>query len=278
MMRVLVTGAGGFIGSHMVDACVRRGWDVIGLDQKWLKDWTPSEEEPGSVYCNDVSLMIQPDFDLCFHLAAEARIQPSFDSPMLCVLSNIVGTARVLEKARQCGGRVIYAGSSTADSDPRINVYAMSKLTGEELCRTWSMTFGVKTAVARFYNVYGPRQIEDGMYATVVGIFEKQKREGRPLTITGDGRQRRDFTHVADIVSGLLAIAEHGGDDGQVYSLGSGTNYSILEVAEMFGVPVEFLPKRPGEVETTLVDTTDAMMLGWRPTKRLEDYVREVIF
>lgn len=171
---------------------------------------------------------------------------------------------------------MVYAGSSTADDDTQSNVYAASKHAGEELCRTWHKSFGLRVAVARFYNVYGPRQIEDGRYATVVGIFERQTRQGLPLTVTGDGLQRRDFTHVDDIVSGLLAVAESGVPDGRPYSLGSGTNHSIIEIAEMFGGHVEFLPKRPGEAAVTLADLSAASHLGWSPKKRIEDYIAEV--
>lgn len=278
-MRVLITGAGGFIGSHLADACVRRGWSVVGLDCKTWNEWTPASSKFARLV-GDVSdaedVRLLPEFDLCFHLAAEARIQPSFSLPMLTVRSNIMGTARILGRAAVSKARVVYAGSSTADSDHCLNVYAASKHAGEELCRTWSKSFGLSTAVARFYNVYGPRQVEEGRYATVIGIFERQRRMGLPLTVTGTGLQRRDFTHVEDIVEGLIEIAERGGSSGEVYPLGSGVNHSILEVAEMFGGKIKFLPKRPGEAEQTLADLEEASKLGWWPRKKLRDYIEGV--
>jgi UDP-glucose 4-epimerase len=175
---------------------------------------------------------------------------------------------------------MVYAGSSTADDDVAKNVYATTKVQGEELCRAWSLCFGVKVDMARFYNVYGARQIEDGQYATVIGIFERQFRGGEKLTVTGDGSQRRDFTAVEDIVDGLVAIADRGRGDASVYGLGTGRNYSILEVARMF-VPddrIRFIPRPPGESEVTLAGAarTDSM-LGWLSNRWLEDYVARVV-
>lgn len=285
-MKVLITGAGGFIGSHMVERCIRDGHEVVAVDKKFLAEWTfPDYDTVGvrrfpSFDVSSPDSIHLPTCDVCFHLAAEARIQPSFSSPMLTVLSNTLGTARMLEWARKSGAKMVYAGSSTADSDFRLNVYAASKHAGEDMCRTWARCFGIRASVARFYNVYGPRQIEEGRYATVIGIFEKQLREGKKLTVTGTGEQRRDFTHVDDIVSGLIAVSESGVQDGRPYSLGSGRNYSIMEVAKMHTdeTNIEFLPERPGEAWQTLADVTVTREhTGWSPSKRLEDYVRKVV-
>jgi len=287
--RILVTGAGGFIGSHVVDWAVGEGHYVIGVDKKRREEWSRGSCSNVEFYfdvllkdaCGNSLFSIivgEEKFDICFHLAAESRIQPSFEDPMLYVRSNVLGTAAVLEECRKQGARMVYAGSSTADDSVAKNVYATTKYQGEELCRAWAESFGVKVSIARFYNVYGPRQVEEGKYATVVGIFEKQKREGKKLTVTGNGSQRRDFTHVDDIVSGLVAIAERG-DSSMHYSLGTGVNHSILEVARMFveDKDIEFIPRPPGESSETMARIFRTHALGWNSKYKLEDYVKLVV-
>jgi UDP-glucose 4-epimerase len=299
-MNILITGAGGFIGSHLVEKYREEGHFVVGIDRKDPYCWSRGKAVCDLEFYLDVRSIFElperctflenpqnlgggtgnfsPHFDLCFHLAADARIQPSFATPVEYVANNVMGTVEVLNFCKQRGTRLIYAGSSTADDDVSKNVYATTKFTGEMLCKTWSRCFGLSTAVARFYNVYGSRQVEEGRDATVIGIWEKQLREGKKITITGDGHKRRDFTAVEDIVDGLFAIAERGGDHGQVYGLGTGKNYGILEAAKMF-VPmdrIEFIQDRPGESEETLADVAyTAKTIGWKAIRSLEDYAKE---
>jgi len=286
-VNILITGAGGFIGSHLVDRCCRDGHYVVGVDRKQLGDWSRGSSRYDVERCMDARDIHRlshgsqsfDQFDLCFHLAADARIQPSFHSPVEYCSNNIMSTVHVLDFCRQLSVRMVYAGSSTADDDVTKNVYAASKFTGETLCRTWSRCFGLSTAIARFYNVYGARQIEEGVWATVVGIFERQWRSGEKLTVTGDGHQRRDFTHVDDIVEGLLAVSERGGASGEVHGLGTGANHSVLDVARMFvdDDRIEFVPSRPGESEVTLADVARTEReIGFRAIRRLPEYVEEV--
>ena len=279
-MRVLITGAGGFIGSHMVDRCKRDGHHVTALDIKHIDDWIIGDHEPDEIYdeADVVDVLYHVgEFDLCYHLAAESRIQPSFDIPVECVRSNVLGTAAVLDCARKYKARVVYAGSSTADDDVTKNVYAMVKYQGERLCKTWINCFGVSVGIARFYNVYGPRHIKEGVYATVVGIFERQWLNGEKLTVTGNGRHRRDFTHVDDIVEGLVAIGNI--KDNDIYALGTGTNHCILDVARMFVADedrIEFIPRPRGESEVTIANIFDtSKKLGWLAKHSLGDYVNE---
>lgn len=283
-MRILITGAGGFIGSYVVDYCRRQDHFVIGIDRKLNDDWIRGNLGSNLEICEDVAFIDQQyhlDFDLCYHLAAESRIQPSFHEPLEHVYTNMLGTAKVLEVTRKTGGRLIYAGSSTADDSVSKNVYATTKVAGEMLCQAWSKCFGLSTAVARFYNVYGPRQVETGKYSTVIGIWENQLREGLKLTVTGDGSQRRDFTHVNDIVSGLVAIGEKGREDGHVYGLGTGINHSIIELAKRFvegdAKRIQFVPRPPGESEVTLAEIeATSTELGWQPTHNIEEYIDSV--
>jgi UDP-glucose 4-epimerase len=282
-MNILITGAGGFIGSHLVERCRVLGHYVVGIDRRedWLRGDFICDEELWDDVRNlgdlEKQTILQVPFDLCFHLAADARIQPSFDDPVGYVANNVMSTVAVLAFCRKHDIRMIYAGSSTADDDVAKNVYATTKMQGEMLCSAWSRCFGLSTAIARFYNVYGVRQVEEGRDATVIGIWERQCREGKKLTVTGDGRQRRDFTAVEDIVEGLLAIAKRGGVRGQIYALGTGKNYGLLEAARMF-VPnerIEFLPKRPGESAVTRADVEKTEKdIDWKARRSLADYVK----
>jgi UDP-glucose 4-epimerase len=296
-MRAIVSGAGGFIGSHLVDRLVADGHFVVGVDEKLGTDWLRGRNSATfelslldvSGPCAELKAWLNEwsdeRFDVCFHLAAESRIQPSFNRPLEYVQDNIVGTARMLELCRKYKiPQLVYAGSSTADDDVAKNVYATTKIAGEQLCRAWNVGFGLKTAIARFYNVYGPRQIEDGQYATVIGIFERQWRNGEKLTVTGDGSQRRDFTHVADIVDGLISIARkqaiiNSQDYTPTYSLGSGINWSILQVAKMFvdDDRIAFIPRPRGEAAVTLANINHtSRALNWRASRSLLDYIHDV--
>ena len=231
----------------------------------------------------DISMIMDRDFDVIFHLAALARIQPSFSHPSETFKSNVVGTEAVLEFARTIGAKVIYAGSSSRWHDPRKSPYAMSKYLGEELCKMYHQSFGCKIQIARFYNVYGPGEITDGDYSTVIGIWRRQIRYRDPLTIVGDGEQRRDFTHVYDIVDGLVRImnTEHYHDD--AWELGTGVNYSINELYDMFAERFGSLcgrsntPDLPGNYRITFREHDDALeKLGWKPVDRLRTYISEL--
>jgi len=284
-MRALVTGGGGFIGSHLVEKLHKEGHWVIGIDRKLLCDWSIGErvcDECFPIDILDQGKIFDLDlrFDVCFHLAADARIQPSFQNPVGYVQDNVLGTARMLELSRKAGAySFVYAGSSTADDDVSKNVYATTKIAGEQLCRAWHRCFGLQTSVARFYNVYGERQVEEGQYATVIGIWEKQFREGKPLTVTGTGTQRRDFTAVEDIVDGLysIAITDHSLKC-PTFNLGTGTNDCLLGLAQLFGSPIEFLPRPPGEAEQTLADIEySRMVLDWKPRRSIHEYIVNLV-
>ena len=291
-MEYLVTGGAGFVGSHLVDTLLDKGHRVTVLDNLStgnLKNLRRSEIE---FLCHDIrnsdflfgNLSKRLRFDGIFHLAAMARIQPSFDDPCSTLDINSQGTANILELARKSGARLVYAGSSTFYFDVLANPYAYAKWIGEQHCQMYRATYGMPVGAARFFNVYGPRQIEEGPYCTVVGVFEKQLREGKVLTVTGDGKQRRDFTHVQDIVNGLIAIDEtylqgrKQEEDMEIFALGTGRNHSINELADMFQSQVEYIPKRPGEASSTLAEIERTKeVLGWRPIHKLEDYVKNVV-
>ena len=281
MTKILVTGGLGFIGSHLVDSLARDGNNKITV-----MDNLCSDSSSASYMRDDVEYWIDDirnvqegsykgrEFDLIYHLAALARIQPSFTTPLDYLSTDIMGTSHILEFARDCGARVVYAGSSSAFAGPMLNPYAFAKYTGEQTCEMYNRVFGTSTVIARFFNVYGTRHPTTGEYATIVGIFEEQTLAGLPLTITSDGEQRRDFTHISDIVSGLKALGDKTWA-GEVFQLGTGRNYSINELADMFGGDKTYIPKRPGEAQITLSDSTKMKeATGWKPVIKLEDYVK----
>jgi UDP-glucose 4-epimerase len=215
------------------------------------------------------------DIDVVFHLAALARIQPSFDRPSETLDVNTKGTSLVCEYARKNNVKVVYAGSSSFYGGVYLNPYAFSKWQGEEICKLYSEVYGVSTTIARFFNVYGPRHLRSGPYATVIGIFEKQMLFDQPLTITGTGEQRRDFTNVKDICSALIAMSKDTWK-GEIFNLGTGTNHSINELAAMYKEDVEHIDARPGEAWITLADISKTQkLLGWSPNVKLQNYISD---
>jgi len=279
---ILVTGGAGFIGTNLIKRLLKDGHNVVSIDN--YSTGNEENEQEGCVYHNvDIRDAVDFDFfmenpDVIYHLAALPRIQPSFEFPALTMEIGMLGTMNILEWARNKECKVIYAGSSSVHSGHYENPYTFSKVMGDELCMFYKQTFGVDTKICRFYNVYGPHQLTEGEYCTVIGVFENQYKEGVELTITGDGFQRRDFTHVDDIVEGLILTFESENFELDYVELGRGKNYSINELAGMFGCGFTYIPKRPGEAEVTLCDISLAKRdIGYEPKVNLEDYVKEVI-
>jgi len=283
--KILVTGGLGFVGSHLVDYLVKEGHEVTVMDNLCSESSSRSYMRPDANYWIDDVRNINSykyeknSFDIVYHLAALARIQPSFKDPLTYLSIDVMGTSNVLEYARRRDSRFVYAGSSSAYAGPMLNPYAFAKYTGEQVCEMYNSVYGMNISIARFFNVYGSRQPTSGAYATVVGVFEGQTKNNSSLTVTGNGEQRRDFTHVSDIVSGfnLLGLGERK-HNCEIYQLGTGKNYSINELASFFGGNIEYVPIRPGEAWTTLADPSEMNKdTGWKATIKIEDYIKDLL-
>jgi UDP-glucose 4-epimerase len=295
-MKSIVTGGAGFIGSHIVDKLCELGHDVIVIDNEsatshenfWYNSSAKYYKNDISDYCGIRHLFEGVDY--VFHLAAESRIQPAIQNPLLCFNTNAYGTGVVLQCAREAKvKRVIYSSTSSAyglkntlpltETMPNdcLNPYSVAKTAGEEMCKMYSKLFGLETVIFRYFNVYGPREPLKGTYAPVVGLFLRQAKAGEPLTIVGDGLQRRDFTHVSDVVdANILAMGEYKNISGETFNIGTGKNYSILELAKMISGTIKFIPPRPAESRETLANNDKAKnMLGWNPVKDIKQYIME---
>ena len=280
-MKILVTGGAGFIGTNLIKKLLQEGHTVQSLDNydSGLKE---NEIEGCQYFNSDVrSIFSMENYDLIYHLAALSRIQPSFNNPQNTFDINTAGTQEVCDFARQTKTKVIYSGSSSRWHNPHISPYACYKHVGEEICKMYRTSFNTDIEIVRFYNVYGPHEIVDGDWAAVIGVWRRQVRDGQPLTIVGDGEQRRDFTHVDDIVDGLYKIGTSNEKHEDAWELGTGKNYSINEVADMlvekFGCKKQYIPNQKGNYRETLRENNDAIeRLGWKPSDKLRQYIQSL--
>ena len=279
-MKVMVTGGAGFIGTNLIERLIKEGHTVVSLDNY---DSGLEENHIDSVkYINadieTIEYIKGDDFDLCFHLAALSRIQPSFENPTDTFRVNVRGTEAVMEWARHNNVKVVYAGSSSKWHDPTISPYAMYKYLGEEVCKLYRKTFDVDVEICRFYNVYGPKEIVDGDWAAVIGIWRNQVNNNEKITIVGDGEQRRDFTHVVDICDALYKVGVGNEKHSDAWELGTGINYSVNEVYGMFqqkfGSDCTYIPDQKGNYRQTLRENSDMLeRLNWKPEDRLKEYI-----
>ncbi len=285
MKKALVTGGAGFIGSNLIKRLLNNGFTVVSLDD--YSTGIKSNEFEGAQYLNkdieDIMTITDTDFDVCFHLAAQSRVQPSFDNPQESVRVNVSGTTKVMEWALINNVKVIYAGSSSKHHDPSDSPYAMTKFLGEEICKLYKKSFNVNVEIARFYNVYGPLEPLDEKFGNVIGIWQVKIKKNLPLPIVGDGYQKRDFTHVDDIVDGLLKISKTEISHNDAWEIGTGVNYSINQLYSMFNekfkVDAENIPDQRGNYRETLRVNDDLIdLLGWEPKDRLKEYISNLKF
>ena len=298
-MHCIVTGASGFIGSHLVDALLADGHDVLGVDDLStgrLKNLDAARQSPAFRFLEknirDLSKTDLPfvDCDWFFHLAGRADLVPSIVNPEDYFQVNVEGTFRALQLARELGvKRFLYAASSTCYGIPDTyptpesapcnpeHPYALTKLMGEEMVLHWQKVYQLPALSLRLFNVYGPRSRTTGAYGAVFGVFLKQKLAGVPFTVVGDGTQTRDFTFVSDVASAFLAAAKSDAQ-GVIFNVGSGHTYAVNRLIELLGGEKEFIPRRPGEPDCTFADTQKiTSRIGWTPSIPLEEGVARMM-
>lgn len=296
MAKCLVTGGAGFIGSNLVDALIEKGHEVLIIDN--LSTGKKENLNPKAKFFKEDLRNFEklpPIFngiDFVFHEAALPRIPLSIQKPKESNDINIGGTLNALIASKDAGiKKFIYAASSSAYGDQKqlplredmpclpLNPYGLQKYVGELYCKIFSHIYGLETVSLRYFNVYGPRQPREGAYTPLIGIFLTQKKEGRPMTITGDGEQTRDFTHVYDVVkANILAMESKDAGRGESINIGGGKNYSINEIAKMIGGEITHIPLPSGEMRDTLADIAKAKeLLGWEPEITLEEGIGKLL-
>jgi len=285
-MNILVTGGAGFVGTNLIERLIEEGHTVTSVD-----DYSTGHRENHIQGCKYVEMSVVDfdsyhhlefaEFDLIYHLAGLSRIQPSFKNPSYTFNVNTGGTQKILEFARKTNTKVVYAGSSSKHHDPYQSPYASCKYLGEEVCKMYKRTYNMDVEICRFYNVYGPYEVLEGDWAAVIGIWRRQIEDDQPLTIVGDGEQKRDFTHVVDIVDGLIKVGFGNHKHEDAWELGCGKNYSINQVSDWFikygGGSKKYIEDQNGNYRETLRENDEALWeLDWLPEDRLEQYIKEL--
>jgi len=292
----IVTGGAGFIGSHIVEKLKRLDHMVVVIDNEysdndnfhWRKDTLNV-----NIDITDYKALKKAftGADYIFHCAAEARIGPAIENPVNALNINTIGTCNVLQCAREVGAKkVLYSSTSSGyglneapnietQPDDCLNPYSVSKIAGEKLCKMYTDLYGLNTIIFRYFNVFGERAPRKGQYAPVTGIFLRQKAAGEPLTIVGDGEQRRDYIYVKDVANANIMAAISNPDDyayGQVYNVGSGKNYSVNEIASFISDDTINIPPRIGEARNSLANIDKIKKtFAWKPEVDVETWIKD---
>lgn len=281
---ILVTGGAGFVGAGLCKRLAADGLRVISLDNYFTgsRDSHVAGVDYREGHTKDVGQHVPERVDIIFHLGEYARVEQSLKEPALVWDLNVHGTFGILEywRTRNMAGhltKLVYAGSSTKFGDGGLariaTPYAWTKAANTELVKNYAQWYALPFAITYFYNVYGPGE-RAGAYGTVIEIFRQKYLAGQPLTVVSPGTQKRNFTHIDDIVEGLVMVGEKG--KGEEFGLGDEREYSILEIAQMFGSDIEMLPERPGNRMESAIDTTKSKALGWGIRHSVAEYIRGI--
>jgi UDP-glucose 4-epimerase len=278
MKKILVTGGAGFIGSHLCKRLsLNKNNEVYSLDNYFTgsKDNHIDNVTYIDGSTSDISTLIDFIPNMVYHLGEYSRVEQSFDDIEKVWKYNKDGIFAVLEFVRKAGCKILYAGSSTKFGDGGLgrsaSPYAWTKATNTELVQNYGVWFNVPYAITYFYNVYGDREIQTGKYATLIALFKEKMKNNKPLTIVSPGTQKRNFTHIDDIINGLILVGENGYGDN--FGIGSSEAFTINEIGEMFGGEIEMLDERKGNRMTADVISDKTKALGWKPTKSIKDYI-----
>jgi UDP-glucose 4-epimerase len=270
------------VGYALSQKLIEKGYDVDVIDNLSIGGEAKNPKVIGAHFLGgDVRAMDNikdKSYTHIFHLAALSRIQPSFEKPQQTFSVNVDGTKQVVEYAHRNKSKLIYAGSSSRHHNPILSPYAMSKHMGEEWIKMYKGVYDLNAEIVRFYNVYGPGELVDSSMAAVIGIWRAAIAKAEPILIHGDGEQRRDFTHIDDIVDGLIRVAESDKKHEDAWELGTGCNYSLNEVADMFEYSNrKYVDDVKGNYRETIRINNDAIeRLGWQPTDKLKSYINEI--
>ena len=280
-MKILVTGGAGFVGSNLCETLAKDPEnEVYSLDNYFTGSRDNHVEGVTYIEGSTEHIFELIDFvpDLVYHLGEYSGVEQSFDDIDKVLLFNKIGTLKVLEFCRKHRCKLVYAGSSTKFGDGGIgkdqSPYAWSKSSNTELVKNYGNWYGLEYAIVYFYNVYGKREICTGKYATLIALFTEKMKKREPLTVVSPGTQQRNFTHIDDIVSGLLIVGEKGNGDG--YGIGSPETYTVLEIAKLFGGEIKMLPERKGNRMTAEVITQKTESLGWKAKKHIKEFIEEL--
>ena len=279
--KILVTGGAGFVGSHLCERLAQdENNDVYSLDNYFTGSKENHVDNVTYIEGSTANIAKLIDFSpsMVYHLGEYSRVEQSFDDIEKVWEYNKDGIFAVLEFVRKHGCKILYAGSSTKFGDGGLgrnaSPYAWTKATNTELVQNYGAWFNVPYAITYFYNVYGQREIQTGKYATLIALFKEKMKNREPLTIVSPGTQKRNFTHIEDIINGLVLVGENGyGDE---FGIGSGEAYSIEEIAKMYGGKIEMLPERAGNRMVADVISAKTEALGWKPTKKIKDYINSM--
>lgn len=277
MEKILVTGGAGFIGSHLCEKLHSLNYDVYSLDNYFTGK--KSNHINGVKYIegstSEINNLINFKPSVVYHLGEYSRVEQSFEDIDKLWRYNKEGIFAVLQFCRENNSKIVYAGSSTKFGDGGLgrsqSPYAWCKATNSELVKNYGAWFNLNYAIVYFYNVYGPREISKGRYATLIGLFKEKIKNNEKLTVVRPGTQKRNFTHVQDIIEGLILVGEKGNGDN--YGIGSPESYSILEIADFFKTPIIMIPERPGNRMDAEIDTSKTKALGWNPKWSIKDYL-----
>jgi UDP-glucose 4-epimerase len=278
--RILVTGGAGFVGSNLCERLAEdKNNDIYSLDNYFTG--SKKNHVPNVTYIEgstvDIAKLITFTPDMVYHLGEYSRVEQSFDDIEQVWKFNKDGIFAVLEFVRKAGCKILYAGSSTKFGDGGLgrsaSPYAWTKASNTELVQNYGAWFNVPYAITYFYNVYGHREIQTGKYATLIALFKEKMKNNEALTIVSPGSQKRNFTHIDDIIDGLVLVGENGyGDE---FGIGSPEAYSIKEIAEMYDGEIKMLPERKGNRMTADVMISKTEALGWKPTRTIKEYIEK---